>query len=466
MAREEVSKLLEEKIASFKPGSLIKGRVIRVTNEEVIIDIEYKSEGVVSREEFRDSTEQEIIGMEVDVIVESLDPDKGGLIPLSKEKADILLHWEKIEKAYETDTPLEGTIFKSIKGGYRVDIGVLAFLPTSQADVEPLTNPSNLLGTKGTFKIIKLDPLRKNVVVSRRKYLEEEQAVQKKEYLSNLQKNQLVTGVVRNIVDYGAFIEIDHGIVGLLHLNDMSWGKVSYPSQILSLGQKIEVVVLDIDIEKQIASFGLKQKTPNPWESIEERYPIGSIVEGKVVNITEYGAFIKIEEGIEGLLHISELSWTGRVRKPSEVVAMGDPVTVKVIDIKKDQQKISFSLRELEANPWPAIAEKFPVGSIVKGKVYNITEFGAFVEIEKDIDGLLHISNITDEPIKHPSEVLRKGQKLDVMILEIDPDNKRISLGLKQMDKKQKTRPDKQQTESYDSENMQDITGDDNEDHN
>jgi len=322
------------------------------------------------------------------------------------------------------------------------------------------------LGTKSTFKIIKLDALRKNVVVSRRKYIEEEQAVQKKEYLSQLQKNQLVTGVVRNIVDYGAFIEIDFGLVGLLHLNDMSWGKVSYPSQILSLGQKIEVVILDVDLEKQIASFGLKQKTPNPWESIEEKYPIGSTVEGKVVNITDYGAFIKIEEGVEGLLHISELSWTGRVRRPSEIVAMGDPVTVKVIDIKKAEQKISFSLRELETNPWPEIAERFPVGSIVKGKVYNITDFGAFVEIEKDIDGLLHISNITDEMIKHPSEVLRKGQKLEVMILEIDANNKRISLGLKQLGKPEKYEDAKESPEDTNIMNEEENEGDSDEGNN
>jgi small subunit ribosomal protein S1 len=435
MTREEVAKLLEEKISSFKPGSLIKGRVLRANSEEVLIDIEYKSEGAVPREEFKNDVDEELKGKEINVIVESLDPNKNGFIPLSKEKADILLYWENIEKTFEADAPIEGTIFKVIKGGFRVDIGVLAFLPTSQAGVEPMSNPSQLVGTKTTFKIIKLDALRKNVVVSRRKHIEEEQAVQKKEYLSQLQKNQLVTGVVRNIVDYGAFIEIDYGLVGLLHLNDMSWGKVSYPSQILSLGQKTEVVILDVDLEKQIASFGLKQKTPNPWENIEEKYPIGATVEGKVVNITDYGAFIKIEEGVEGLLHISELSWTGRVRRPSEIVAMGDPVTVKVIDIKKEEQKISFSLRELESNPWPEIAEKFPVGSVIKGKVYNITDFGAFVEIEKDIDGLLHISNITDEQIKHPSEVLRKGQKIEVLILEIDPDNKRISLGLKQLGK-------------------------------
>jgi len=278
-----------------------------------------------------------------------------------------------------------------------------------------------------------VDTARKNIVVSRRKYLEEEKEAGRKEYFGTMQKNQLVTGVVKNIVDYGAFIELNYGIVGLLHLTDMSWGKISHPSQILSIGQSVEVVVLDVDTEKKTVSFGLKQKTPNPWENIEEKYPVGSTVEGKVVNITDYGAFIKIEEGIEGLLHISELSWTGRIRRPSTIVAMGDTVTVQVIDIKKDEQKISFSLRELEPNPWPEIVERYPEGSIVKGKVYNITDFGAFVEIEPGVDGLLHISNISEEPIKHPSEVLRKGQKIDVKILEIDAENKRISLGMKQL---------------------------------
>lgn len=436
----EINKLLEEKILSFKPGSLIKGRIMNILNEEVIIDIGFKSEGVTPREEFKANKDNLKIGDEVDVVVESLDPDPNGLIPLSKEKADIILNWEKIEEAFRNNTPIEGMIYKRVKGGYRVDIGVSAFLPSSQTDLKPITNPSEYVGLKSYFKILKLDSVRKNVVVSRKEYLEEEKERQKIEYLKSLNKNQLITGVVKNIVDYGAFIEIEHGIIGLLHINNMSWGRISHPSQIVSVGQKIEVVVLDVNVEKQEVSFGLKQKTPNPWDKVEEKYPVGSIVEGEVVNITDYGAFIKLEEGVEGLLHISELSWTGRIKHPSEILAMGDIVKVKVIDIKKDEQKISFSLRQLEPNPWPEIAKKYPVGTVVTGKVYHITDFGAFVEIEKGIDGLLHISNISETPIKHPSEVLRKGQRIEVMILEIDPENRKISLGLKQLGEMKKNK--------------------------
>jgi len=336
----EVSRLLEEKIASFKPGSLVKGMIVRLTNDEVIIDIGYKSEGVTPREEFKGQKDNIKEGIEVQIVVESLDPDSNGLIPLSKEKADIMLNWENVEKHFNEDKPIEGIIFKRVKGGFRVDIGVTAFLPSSQTDLKPITNPSEYIGMKSFFKIIKCDSLRNNVVVSRKKFLGEEREKEKIEFLKKLEKNQIVSGIVKNIVDYGAFVEIDHGIVGLLHINDMSWGRISHPSQLFGIGEKVEVVVIDVDFEKQIVSFGLKQKTPNPWENIEGKYPVGSVVEGKVVNITDYGAFIKLEEGVEGLLHISELSWTGRIKHPSEVVAMGDTVKVKVVDIKKDEQKI------------------------------------------------------------------------------------------------------------------------------
>lgn len=440
MVTNQLNEILEEKIASFKPGALVKGRIIDVRNEEVIIDIGFKSEGMTPKEEFKGRQNDLNVGEEVYVVINSLDPDSNGFIPLSKEKADIELNWDKIEEKFKNDEPIEGIIFKRVKGGYRVDIGVCAFLPSSQTEIFPIKNPNEYVGMKSFFKIIKLDSLRKNVVVSRKKYLEEEKERQKIEYLKSLNKNQLVTGVVKNIVDYGAFIEIEHGIIGLLHINDMSWGRISHPSQILSVGEKVEVVVLDVNLEKQVVSFGLKQKTPNPWDRIEEKYPVGSVVEGKVVNVTDYGAFIKLEEGVEGLLHISEFSWTGRIKHPSEIVAPGDTIKVKVIDIKKDEQKISFSLRQLEPNPWPEIVKKYPVGSIVTGRVYHITDFGAFVEIEKGIDGLLHISNISDTPIKHPSEVLRKGQKIDVMILEIDPENRKISLGYKQVEQISKSK--------------------------
>lgn len=426
----DVGKILEEKLLSFKPGSLIKGTVIRV-DKEVIVDFGYKTEGYVLREEFKSEQDSIKPGMKVDLIVESLDPDTNGLILLSKEKADITLNWEKIERHFEEDKPISGTILQRVKGGFKVDIGIFAFLPGSQTDIKPVNNPSQFVNLKCNFKIIKIDKQRKNVVVSRRKYLEEEKEEKKKKFLQTLQNGTIVKGRVKNLVDYGAFIEIDNNIVGLLHLNDMAWGRIPHPSQILSMGEEIEVMVLDVNLEKQVVSFGLKQKTKNPWDDIEAKYPIGSVVEGKIVNITDYGAFIKLEDGIEGLLHISEFSWTGRVRHPSDVVAMGDSISLKVIDIKKEEKKISFSLRHMEPNPWPEIMKKYPVGVVVKGKVYHITDFGAFVELEKGIDGLLHISNISDAPIKHPSEILRKGQKLDVIILEIDPEGGKISLGLK-----------------------------------
>jgi len=449
----DVAKILEEKLLSFKPGSLIKGTVIRV-DKEVIVDFGYKTEGYVLREEFKSDQEKIKPGIEVDLIVESLDPDSNGLILLSKEKADIMFNWDKIEKHFEEDKPISGTILQRVKGGFKVDIGILAFLPGSQTDIKPVTNPSQFVNMQSLFKIIKIDKQRKNVVVSRRKYLEEEKEEKKREFLQKLEKGTIVKGKVKNLVDYGAFIEIDNNVVGLLHLNDMAWGRITHPSQILSVGEDIEVVVLDINMEKQVVSFGLKQKTKNPWDEVETKFPVGSIVEGKVVNITDYGAFIKIEDGIEGLLHISEFSWTGRVRHPSDMVAMGDTLSLKVIDIKKEEQKISFSLRQMEQNPWPEIVKKYPVGSVIKGKIYHITDFGAFVEIEKGIDGLLHISNISEVPIKHPSEVLRKGQKIDVIVLEIDPEGKKISLGLKHLGEAQPNSDEEEEDESDNKENI------------
>ncbi len=432
MVKESVNKILEEKISNYKPGSMVRGKIVSILNDAVVIDIGFKSEGITPKEEFK-GIQDTIKVDEVFVVIESLDPDANGFIPLSKEKADIELNWNNIEEKYKNDMPIEGTIFKRVKGGFKVDIGVTAFLPSSLTDIVSIKNQNEYVGMKSFFKILKLDNLRKNIVVSRKKYLEEEKERKKIEYLKSLSKNQLITGTVKNIVDYGAFIEIDHGIVGLLHINDMSWGRISHPSQLLSVGERVEVVILDVNIEKQTVSFGLKQKTPNPWDKIEEKYPIGSIVEGKVVNVTDYGAFIKLEEGVEGLLHISEFSWTGRIKNHTEIIAPGDTIKVKVIDIKKNEQKISFSLRQLEPNPWPEIAKKYPKGSIVTGRVYHITDFGAFVEIEKGVDGLLHISNISDTQIKHPSEVVRKGQKLELVVLDIDPENRKISLGYKQL---------------------------------
>ena len=433
MTSEMVGKMLEEKLQAFKPGALVKGIVVKAGEGEVIIDIGYKCEGIASIEEFKKDKEKVGPDYEVSIIVESLEPDVNGFIPLSKEKADTIVNWERVEKNFAENKPVEGYIFQRVKGGFRVDIGVVAFLPGSQTDIRPLSNPNDYIGMSSLFKIIKIDAMRKNVVLSRRKHLEEERDAHRRAFLADLVRGQLLKGSVKNIVDYGAFVEVSPGVVGLLHLNDMSWGRVSHPSQMLSTGDEIEVVVLDVNLEKQIVSFGLKQKTSNPWETITEKYPVGSTVEGKVVNITDYGAFVKLEEGVEGLLHISELSWTGRVKHPSEIVQMGDVLNLKVIDIRREEQKISFSLRQTEPNPWPEISKRFPVGTVVSGKGYHITDFGAFVEIEKGVDGLVHISNLSNSPVKHPSEVVRKGQKVDVIVLDIDPDSKRISLGMKQL---------------------------------
>lgn len=433
MSKTEVEKLLDEKIASFKPDAIVKGTVSEITDKEVVIDFGYKTEGFIPKSEFKKDINEISAGMEIFAIVESLEAGPNGFVPLSKEKADALSNWENIEKIFEKNLTVEGVILSRVRGGFEVDIGMKSFLPGSQLDNKPIVDYDQYLGMKSSFKVIKIDRKRKNVVLSRRKFLDEEREEDKKIYLAQLQKGTVTKGKVRNLTDYGAFIEIEHNIVGLLHINDMSWGRVNHPSEIFNIDQEIEITILDVNLEKQLISFGYKQRFPNPWEEIETKYPINSIIEGKVVNITEYGAFIQLENGIEGLLHISELSWTSKVKHPSEIVAMGDILKLKVIDINKSAQKISFSLKQTEQDPWPQIAEKFPVGSIVKGKVYHIVDFGAFVEIEKGIDGFLHISNISEKQVNHPSEILRKGQKIDVIILGIDSDNKKISLGIKQL---------------------------------
>lgn len=433
MAKTEVEKLLDEKIASFKRDAIVKGTISEMTDKEVIIDFGYKTEGFIPKTEFKKDTDVISPGMEVFAIVESLELSSNGFVPLSKEKADTLSNWENIEKIFEKNLTVEGVILSRIKGGFEADIGMKAFLPGSQLDNKPIIDYDQYLGMKSCFKVIKIDRKRKNVVLSRKKFLEEAREENKKVYFNQIQKGSIVKGKVRNVTDYGVFIEIDNGIVGLLHINDMSWGRVNHPSEMFSIDNEIEIVILDINLEKQLVAFGYKQRFPNPWEEIEIKYPVDSIIEGKVVNITDYGAFIQLENGIEGLLHISELSWTNKVKHPSEIVTMGDILKLKVIDINKSAQKISFSLKQLESNPWPQIAEKFPVGSIVKGKVYHIIDLGAFIEIEKGIDGFLHISNISEKQINHPSEILRKGQKINVMVLDIDQDNKKISLGIKQL---------------------------------
>ena len=431
---KELSEILDQKLKKFKEGKLIKGKVVRIDKDGVILDVDYKSEGRVPNSEFKKLKDIKI-GDEIEVVIESLEPNDNGLLLFSKERADLSLNWYRIEKTCETDTPIEGKVVQIVKGGFKVDIGVLAFLPGSQAGINPLTEPKEFLGKNYKFKIIKIDRSKKNVVLSRRSLLEEEERKKHLTILLNLKEGEWVKGKVKNIVDYGAFIEID-GFTGFLHINEMSWGRISHPSQILRVGEEIEVVVLRINQEQGEVSFGLKQRTPNPWEKIEEKYPVGSKVRGKVVNITDYGVFVKLEEGLEGLLHISELSWIAHIKHPSEIVAMGDELELIVIGVEKERQKISFSLKGLEPNPWEKIGEKYPSGTKFKGKVVSITDYGAFIEIEKGIDGLLHISNISWDEIKHPSEILKKGEKIDVVVLSVDPKKRKVALGMKQLKKK------------------------------
>jgi len=431
---KELSEILDQKLKKFKEGKLIKGKVVRIDKDGVILDVDYKSEGRVPNSEFKKLKDIKI-GDEIEVVIESLEPNDNGLLLFSKERADLSLNWYRIEKTCETDTPIEGKVVQIVKGGFKVDIGVLAFLPGSQAGINPLTEPKEFLGKNYKFKIIKIDRSKKNVVLSRRSLLEEEERKKHLTILLKLKEGEWVKGKVKNIVDYGAFIEID-GFTGFLHINEMSWGRISHPSQILRVGEEIEVVVLRINQEQGEVSFGLKQRTPNPWEKIEEKYPVGSKVRGKVVNITDYGVFVKLEEGLEGLLHISELSWIAHIKHPSEIVAMGDELELIVIGAEKERQKISFSLKGLEPNPWEKIGEKYPSGTKFKGKVVSITDYGAFIEIEKGIDGLLHISNISWDEIKHPSEILKKGEKIDVVVLSVDPKKRKVALGMKQLKKK------------------------------
>ncbi len=431
---KELTEILNQKLKDFKEGKLIKGKVVRIDNDGVILDVNYKSEGRIPNTEFKNIKKVKI-GDEIDVVIESLEPNDNGLLLFSKERADLSLNWYRIEKTYEADTPIAGKVVQVVKGGFKVDIGVLAFLPGSQAGIDPLTQPNDFLGKTYQFKILKIDRPKKNVVLSRRTLLEDEERKKHLSLILKLKEDKWVKGKVKSIVDYGAFIEVE-GVTGFLHINQMSWGRISHPSQLLRVGEEIEVLVLEINQEQGEVSFGLKQRTPNPWEKIEEKYPVGSKVRGKVVNITEYGVFVKLEEGLEGLLHISELSWIGHIKHPSEIVAMGDELDLIVIGMEKEHQKISFSLKRLEPNPWEKIKEKYPPGTKFEGKVVSITDYGAFVEIQKGIDGLLHISNISWDKIKHPSDVLKKGEKIDVIVLSVDPKRRKVALGMKQLQKK------------------------------
>ncbi|MDP3790662.1 MAG: 30S ribosomal protein S1 [Candidatus Omnitrophota bacterium] len=430
--KSEFQRLYEESITTFNDGEIVKGKIVNITSKEVIVDIGYKSEGAISISEFSDSDALKI-GDEVEVYLESKE-DENGMVVLSKQKAERAVGWDMVISRYGEGDVVDGKISKKVKGGFMVDIGVEAFLPASQAALKSFGNLNQMVGQVFPFKIIKINKPRKNIVVSRKDAMQQQNTEDKKKVFETLQKGSTISGVVRNITDFGAFVEINAGIIGLLHITDMSWGRVSHPSEVLAIGDTIEVVVLDFDANTMKVSLGLKQKTANPWETVDTKYPAGSKVKGTVVNLMPYGAFIELEKGVEGLLHISELSWTKKYNHPNELLAIGDRIEASVIDTDKANRKISLGLKQLESNPWVEVEAKYPVGTKVKGKIRNLTDYGAFVELEDGIDGLIHVSDISwTKRIGHPKDVFKKGEKVEAVILAVDATNRKISLGLKQL---------------------------------
>jgi len=428
---ETMMEMYNGTMASIEEGEIVKSRVLDIRDNMVVLDIGFKSEGTIPLEEFKDLPDLKA-GDEVEVLLEHLEDQEGSVV-LSKKKADFMRVWERIRVAYENDEPVRGSLIKKIKGGVVVDLmGVDAFLPGSQIALRRVPNVDELLGQTFDFKIIKLNKRRRNIVVSRRVILEQERAGKREKLMKELQKDQVRKGVVKNITDFGAFIDLG-GVDGLLHITDMSYGRIQHPSEMVHIGQELEVKVLDIDWDRERISLGLKQLQSYPWKDVAEKYPVGTRVSGKVVSITNYGAFIELEPGIEGLVHISEMSWTRNVRHPSKLVSIGEAIEAVVLKVDPNEEKISLGMKQTEQDPWMMLPEKYPIGTRLNGKVRNLTSFGAFVEIEPGIDGLIHISDMSwTKRVQHPSEVVKKGDAVDVVILNVDAENKRISLGLKQ----------------------------------
>ncbi|AJF06942.1 30S ribosomal protein S1 [Geoalkalibacter subterraneus] len=425
---ESFAELLDSTHKALKPGEVVKGTVVQRTPDSVVVDVGYKSEGIIPLVEFGEDADKVDVDYEFDVLFEGTD-NETGLVRLSKRKAD----QQKVWNGLEEEAIVEGRIVSRIKGGLSVDIGVNAFLPGSQVDLRPVRNLEKLIGETFEFKIIKLNKRRGNIVLSRRVLLEDERERMRGETLENLEESKVVEGIVKNLTDYGAFIDLG-GIDGLLHITDMSWGRVNHPSDILAVGDKINVKVLKYDQEKERVSLGLKQITPDPWESAADKFPVGERVKGKVVSLTDYGAFVELEEGVEGLIHVSEMSWTKRIKHPNKLLNIGDEVESVVLAVDADNRRISLGLKQIEPNPWDVIGEKFPVGTIIEGQVKNITDFGIFVGVDEGIDGLVHISDLSwVKRIKHPSEVFKKGDTVKAVVLNIDRENERFSLGIKQL---------------------------------
>lgn len=422
----------DETAQTFAPGSITQGKVVRKTDSGVLVDIGYKAEGMIPREEFNAFSDVDVGDM-VDVYIEVLEDDEANMPLLSARKAELQKAWDHIVANYDEGSMIRGTIKRRVKGGLIVDVGVDAFLPGSQVDVGPVRNLEEFLDQEFDFRVLKISSERRNIVVSRRELIEEERAEQRAQLLQDLEVGQLRKGVVKNITDFGAFIDLT-GLDGLLHITDMSWGRISHPSEVVKVGDDIEVMILDIDHERQRVSLGLKQKEGNPWDDVEDKYPVGSRIRGRVVNVMPYGAFVELEEGVEGLIHVSEMSWTKRISKASDVLNVGDEVEAVVLDVRPDAKKISLGLRQTQENPWELLAEKFPKGSKIKGPVRNMTSYGAFVQIQDDIDGMVHVSDMSwTRKINHPSEILERNQEVEAVVLDIDPDQQRISLGLKQL---------------------------------
>ena len=417
---------------SFAAGQIVKGTVIEIRQKEVMIDIGYKSEGSVPVNEFEDHGEELQLGGEVDVLILQLE-DRDGMVVLSHEQAIFKQNWDNIKTICEEGGHIKGRVKAAVKGGLIVNIGVEAFLPSSQIDVTTPRDLEPYVGQTYDFKVMKLNLERQNIVLSRRELIEEERSAKRAELLNDMVPGDIRKGTVKNLTDFGAFVDLN-GLDGLLHITDMSWGRITHPSQMLAVGQELEVVVLDINKESERVSLGLKQKQANPWDKIEEKYPIGSKVAGKVVNLMPYGAFIELEPGVEGLVHVSELSWTKRINKPSEVLKAGEDIEAVVLGINQDEQKISLGTRQLESNPWDLAQDKYKVGTKVTGKIRNLTSYGAFMGLEEGLDAMIHVSDISwTRKINHPSEVLKKGLEVEAQVLEVDQENQRISVGIKQL---------------------------------
>ncbi len=422
-----------EGVAPFETGSIICGIVTRIDKDDVIVDVKYKAEGLVPLADFLDTGFPKV-GETVEVFVEEID-DEAGEILLSKRKADRIRGWERVMDKYDVGDVVVGRAIRKIKGGLLVDIGVPVFLPASQVDIRRIADVGDFVGRDLECKIIKIDKERRNIVLSRRKVMEEAREQKKSNVLSGLVKGEVRKGVVKNITDFGAFVDLG-GIDGLLHITDMSWGRINHPSEVVSIDQELEVKILDYDLDRERISLGLKQVKENPWDEIESRFPVGCRVKGPVVNIMPYGAFVKLADGIEGLVHVSEMSWTRQVNHPSEVVSVGDEVEVVVLDINKDKQELSLGIKQTEENPWMQVVEKYPVGSTVSGTVRNMTNYGAFIELEEGIDGLLHVNDMSwTKKISHPSAMLNKGDSISAMVLSVDQERKRVALGLKQLER-------------------------------